>query len=1110
MVQPFATLGGRHSSKNLLQGIGIASVLGLVLFSGLVPSVAPGHPSIRAPLAGNLQTTAASTGKGYPVDPARPAGGEPRQDGVHASAGLYVNLTEQTLSLINNTVLQGNPPTAHADGVTTIEYDPGTHDMIAGGVYSNAFVAINASRNAMVGGFTAGSDPSGLAFEPGSDMVWVANYLSNSVMLVNGTTDAIVGQILVGQGPSAVAYDPGDHRLFVAESGNYTNRGRTVTVIDTITDQVTAILPVGTDPNALLYLPATGQLYVSNYLSSNVTIINGSTLAIRATIPVGSHPLSAFYDYVNKDLYFPTTAGNNVTVLDPYNDTVLTAIAISGGYPGAITLNPSNNHLFILGGTQVSVVDGSNQTVMSKVNVAQIAAYGIVYDPVAGDVYVAGGTDNDVKVLDGSNGSVLATIPSYYTADGVAFDPESRVVYVANQGSNNISVIDPSTRTAIASLDVAPNPFLSTGGPANGTVFVGAACPGGLAELNGTTGQIQMCLSIPGRVAGLTYDGQNGRLYVSDGNSNITVVDTSNGKILDRIYLGDRPYWAGTWVMALDPQNGTLFVPNYDWGNMSVLNLTTDSVVKTIPAGPQPEVAVYDPIDGSIWVSEFNSPGYVDRFNASTYNSLPRLSVPSYPEGMVYDPNSREMYVADSGAAEVSVFSAANGSLIATIPVGTNDYSLGLDPTADIILCANAGSNNVTLIDGTTHSVMGFVPTGLWPRSVAFAAGTGFAILPDQNSGAVTLLRIQSGPVASAFPVTFSEMGLPSGTPWSVSLGGLVRSSSNASITFEEPNGSLPFSVGAVAGLTATPGSGVLVVTGGAVTSTIAFSTATYTVTFVESGLTAGASWSVILGGIELTSTNSSIVAERADGVYTYTIPPVGGRTATPSSESIQVSGLPVTVPVTFGFPTYRVSFVETGLALGTNWSVSVNGHDGYSTGISMVFELLDGPYNFTVATSAPYIFSPKTGSFNVSGAPSTITVTFRASYAVTFHETGLPNGTTWTVTLNGTPVGSSTASVAFFEPDGSYAFRVSVPSGYVANVTSGVEVVNGGPRSVLIGYSVQVGSSGPLLTRAAPWIPYAIVGVVAAVAVAVGILRMVRRRRQVRELQSSGAPPEP
>ncbi len=64
------------------------------------------------------------------------------------------------------------------------------------------------------------------------------------------------------------------------------------------------------------------------------------------------------------------------------------------------------------------------------------------------------------------------------------------------------------------------------------------------------------------------------------------------------------------------------------------------------------------------------------------------------------------------------------------------------------------------------------------------------------------------------FAVTFMETGLSSGT-WSVSLGGIVQTAAaGGSITFQVPNGSWTWNVGAVPGRTVTPAAGTLTVAG--------------------------------------------------------------------------------------------------------------------------------------------------------------------------------------------------------------------------------------------------------------------------------------------------------
>lgn len=80
-----------------------------------------------------------------------------------------------------------------------------------------------------------------------------------------------------------------------------------------------------------------------------------------------------------------------------------------------------------------------------------------------------------------------------------------------------------------------------------------------------------------------------------------------------------------------------------------------------------------------------------------------------------------------------------------------------------------------------------------------------------------------SGPGVSKHDVTFSRTGLPPGTWWGVTLGGLMRVS-NSSIAFNEPNGIFSFTVGNVSGYAAAPSSGSVPVNGQAVLVNVTFS----------------------------------------------------------------------------------------------------------------------------------------------------------------------------------------------------------------------------------------------------------------------------------------------
>jgi hypothetical protein len=102
-----------------------------------------------------------------------------------------------------------------------------------------------------------------------------------------------------------------------------------------------------------------------------------------------------------------------------------------------------------------------------------------------------------------------------------------------------------------------------------------------------------------------------------------------------------------------------------------------------------------------------------------------------------------------------------------------------------------------------------------------------------------------------------------------------------------------------------------------------------------------------------------------------------------------------------------------------------------------------------------------------VSGSAGSLRLTLAAGpvpkaseYAVTFTETGLPSGTSWSVTLNGTPQDSTGASMVFYEPNGAYLFTVGSIPGYTVNPEGNV-TVHGAPVSVPIMF-VATGSGAP------------------------------------------------
>jgi len=158
-----------------------------------------------------------------------------------------------------------------------------------------------------------------------------------------------------------------------------------------------------------------------------------------------------------------------------------------------------------------------------------------------------------------------------------------------------------------------------------------------------------------------------------------------------------------------------------------------------------------------------------------------------------------------------------------------------------------------------------------------------------------------------------------------------------------------------------------------------------YTVSFVENGLPEGATWSVTLNGTTESSTSNSITFKEPNGNYYYAIGSVNGYSASPSSGSMTVNGANVEQGITFTavktpVNEYAVTFTESGLASGTQWSVTLNGVTKSSTNSTITFMVPPGNYTYTVSSVSGYKASQSTGTVSVSAssvsAPVALTYT--------------------------------------------------------------------------------------------------------------------------------------
>ncbi len=242
-------------------------------------------------------------------------------------------------------------------------------------------------------------------------------------------------------------------------------------------------------------------------------------------------------------------------------------------------------------------------------------------------------------------------------------------------------------------------------------------------------------------------------------------------------------------------------------------------------------------------------------------------------------------------------------------------------------------------------------------------------------------------------------------------------------------------------------------------------SSATFSVTFKESGLTGSYLWSVSLGNLTRTSSTSTIVfTGLSAGNLTFAISNSTGNIGTlfeptPSTGVISISGS----------TTQSVSFTEflylTMSSSPTSGGVVTPASGWYGIGSTLTLGATAAAgYEFTgwvgIGTGG-YSGNHSTSSVVLS-TPLSEVANFAPTYALTITEMGLPAGTTWSITVNGIPMSSNSASFTTNLPNGSYAYLlppwVSGASGirYDPTPESGVVLIAGANVAVRVNFDIQ------------------------------------------------------
>jgi DNA-binding beta-propeller fold protein YncE len=197
---------------------------------------------------------------------------------------------------------------------------------------------------------------------------------------------------------------------------------------------------------------------------------------------------------------------------------------------------------------------------------------------------------------------------------------------------------------------------------------------------------------------------------------------------------------------SLDSRSNKLYIAHMDAGRLLVFDIKARRVLQTIKApGVHGVIAV--PQLHRVYASATDAR---QLFTIDSRNGrvIARAPAGSYPDGLVYDPVGRRVFVSDEAGGAEAVFNAA-GHRIATVQLGGEAGNVQYDARSGMILADVQTLNQVAVINPATHRVVRRIPLpgcdhshGLLvdaPRRLAFIACDGNALLLTLDLARMTI-----------------------------------------------------------------------------------------------------------------------------------------------------------------------------------------------------------------------------------------------------------------------------------------------------------------------------------------------------------------------------------
>ncbi len=284
-------------------------------------------------------------------------------------------------------------------------------------------------------------------------------------------------------------------------------------------------------------------IYVSNEGSNCVTVIDRQEDFVVGTIAVGEAPRGITASSDGTKIYVANSGSNSISVIDTSVNRVKATIDNWGYSPEELALSGDDNILFVTNpdSNNVSVIDLASNMVVNRINVGE-KPIDIVADTERRKIYVSNYYSLSISVVNMDTRAVEKTINLSSNPKYLALCDDR--LYIGNESINDIYIvyIPYSSSNSIDTVNIGSRSERLICGLAN-RVYAGNIAFDEIYFLHTKSGVITKNISVGGSPAGMDIDAMRRKLYVANKSSgDVSVIDIKTERVIKTVPVGKKPH----------------------------------------------------------------------------------------------------------------------------------------------------------------------------------------------------------------------------------------------------------------------------------------------------------------------------------------------------------------------------------------------------------------------------------------------------------------------------------------------------------------------------------------------------------------------------------------